>query len=761
MAVKFSNNAKTTLSSGITSSATSIAVVDASAWPTLGSGDHTLCTLAEAGDADALEIVKVTAISGNTLTVVRAQEGTTARSFSTADKAELRITAGIIEEAFSYAETDTLDAVTGRGATTTNAVTVGNLTSTGIDDNATSTAITIDSSQDATFAGNIGLTGTVDGRDVATDGTKLDGIESGATADQTNAEIRAAVEAATDSNVFTDADHTKLDGIEASADVTDTANVTNAGALMDSEVTNLAQVKAFNSSDYATAAQGTTANSALQNVVEDATPQLGGDLNLNSHDITGTGDISITGSIDLSGDVTSTNANLLAGNGNGLRFWDTGSYSVYMSATSDASFGGSITGAAASDYNMYFRMSGGTNRGFAFKSGTNVVAQIDGAGVLKANKILQSCTAGILGESSNAWPLEVLQPTVNADAMMTFHVASDYAVNFGLDGSTNKLSVGGYSLGANMYEIYHAGNPQTNITGNAATATTAAACSGNAASATTLGSYAPSTSATANTVAVRQANGYLFAQYYNSTGTFSTSPAASGMGVFTGTNGSDNYGRSYSAFAAGTLLGQAQQSLTASNYGHGVFGVYSPARYQHVWSMGAAYKTSADGTSAGNMYGVTWTHTNVGTGTNQAINGLSHQLQGRAGGNLWWALGAGIWTVGNVTAYSDISVKTNLERIPNALDKVMQINGYTYDRTDFVPDDVTGEMPETRQAGVVAQEVEKILPEVVSGEEGNKAVAYGNMVSLLIEAIKEQQGQIEELKAKIGELKGLKNATSD
>ena len=102
-----------------------------------------------------------------------------------------------------------------------------------------------------------------DGRDVSADGSKLDGIESGATGDQTNAEIRAAVEAATDSNVFTDADHTKLNGIEASADVTDATNVTAAGALMDSEVTNLAQVKAFDSSDYATAAQGTTADNAL------------------------------------------------------------------------------------------------------------------------------------------------------------------------------------------------------------------------------------------------------------------------------------------------------------------------------------------------------------------------------------------------------------------------------------------------------------------------------------------------------------------
>ena len=74
-----------------------------------------------------------------------------------------------------------------------------------------------------TINGNITVSGTVDGRDLQTDGTKLNGIEANATADQTNAEIRAAVEAATDSNVFTDADHTKLNGIEASA----TADQTN------------------------------------------------------------------------------------------------------------------------------------------------------------------------------------------------------------------------------------------------------------------------------------------------------------------------------------------------------------------------------------------------------------------------------------------------------------------------------------------------------------------------------------------------------
>ena len=106
------------------------------------------------------------------------------------------------------------------------------------------------------------------------DKTKLDGIETGATADQTDEEIQDivgamltgntetgitvtyqdtdgtidfAVASQTDEN-FTTADHSKLDGIEASADVTDTANVTSAGALMDSELASIADVKALDQS---------------------------------------------------------------------------------------------------------------------------------------------------------------------------------------------------------------------------------------------------------------------------------------------------------------------------------------------------------------------------------------------------------------------------------------------------------------------------------------------------------------------------------
>ena len=93
---------------------------------------------------------------------------------------------------------------------------------------------------------------------------------------------------------------------------------------------------------------------------------------------------------------------------------------------------------------------------------------------------------------------------------------------------------------------------------------------------------------------------------------------------------------------------------------------------------------------------------------------------------------------GTVTANSDEKLKENVITIENALDKVLSLRGVEYDRID------SGE----HQIGVIAQEVEKIIPEVVYGDE-IKSVAYGNLIGLLIEAIKEQQKEIDELKKTI------------
>ena len=101
---------------------------------------------------------------------------------------------------------------------------------------------------------------------------------------------------------------------------------------------------------------------------------------------------------------------------------------------------------------------------------------------------------------------------------------------------------------------------------------------------------------------------------------------------------------------------------------------------------------------------------------------------------------------GNVTAYSDITLKKNIELIPNALDKVLSLRGVTYNRIDIED--------EPRHSGVIAQEVEEVLPEVVmTDEDGIKSVAYGNMVGLLIEAIKDQQNQINKLKEELEDFK--------
>jgi hypothetical protein len=190
----------------------------------------------------------------------------------------------------------------------------------------------------------------------------------------------------------------------------------------------------------------------------------------------------------------------------------------------------------------------------------------------------------------------------------------------------------------------------------------------------------------------------------------------------------------------------------------GVYGSYDSNKTNHIWSMGTAYKSSATGVNFGNLYGLAYKHTNNATGGALASG---HQMVWCQNGGPTSAMGSNVWTSGDVIAYSDARVKDNLEVIPNAIDKVKQLNGYTYDRTDKQPatpeeeGTIYAHNPKNRYVGVIAQEVLAVLPEAVSGgpnsnegsEDDHYSVAYGNLVALLIEAIKEQQVQIDELKA--------------
>ena len=288
MGVKFSNNAASTLAAGISSSATSFQVASASSFPTISGSNYMYLTIGS-------EVVKVTATSGVTFTC-----DSTSSSHSAGDNVELRVTAELLND---FAEDTEALALTG-GQMSGNITMAGSQTVDGRDLSADGTKLDAIESSATADQSNSEIRAAIEAAsdsNVFTDAdhTKLNAIEASATADQTDAEIRAAVEAASDSNVFTDADHSKLNAVEASADVTDATNVTAAGALMDSEVTNLAAVKSFAASDYATAAQGTLATNAL--------PKAGG---------------TITGNIDL-GD----NNKLLIGAGNDLEIYHDGTNS--------------------------------------------------------------------------------------------------------------------------------------------------------------------------------------------------------------------------------------------------------------------------------------------------------------------------------------------------------------------------------------------------------------------------------------------------
>jgi hypothetical protein len=110
---------------------------------------------------------------------------------------------------------------------------------------------------------------------------------------------------------------------------------------------------------------------------------------------------------------------------------------------------------------------------------------------------------------------------------------------------------------------------------------------------------------------------------------------------------------------------------------------------------------------------------------------------------------------GTVTMQSDRRSKKNIETITDALERVLSMRGVFYER---ILENETTESK--RECGVIAQEIQEVLPEVVhegSGEDPRLSVSYGNIVGILIEAIKEQQKQIEDLKTSIDELKSQLN----
>jgi hypothetical protein len=118
-----------------------------------------------------------------------------------------------------------------------------------------------------------------------------------------------------------------------------------------------------------------------------------------------------------------------------------------------------------------------------------------------------------------------------------------------------------------------------------------------------------------------------------------------------------------------------------------------------------------------------------------------YALYDQTGGfNRWYTDNSGNFVAsGNIIAYSDVRLKINIKPIENALDTIVKLQGVKYNRKS----------DNTEQIGLIAQEVQKILPEVIlEDQDGMLGVAYGNIVALLIESVKDLKKEVDFLKQK-------------
>ena len=671
------------------------------------------------------------------------------------------------------------------------------------------------------LTGAVTTNSTFDGRDVSVDGTKLDGIETGATADQTGAQIKTAYEAQanaftdaqftklsgiessatadqtaaqiktayesnTNTQAFTDADHTKLDGIEASADVTDTNNVvasltagsgislsasgviasTSSYSLPVATNTVLGGVKLFSNTDQSVAANSVSTTASRTYGVQ-----------LNSADQTVV-------------NVPWVNTTYTVGDG--------GLSQINFTSADHDKLNGIATGAtntAAPFYTSAIAVGAGglTQQNFT----TTLKTKLDGIATGANNYTIPSTVAyntanfnntqriRFSANGTNNWDtiatssgsqgsLEVFNTGAGNDAFMAFHAGSDYAGYFGLDADSNDLAWGGWSVGAVKHKMFHAGN-STQFTSTMNTKLSGIATGANNYSFP----YTISTTSTANAVARRDGSGdikaRLFRSEYDSTNAtcnyFMTqvdtasnnymrpSTPAQVRASLNVANGATNTSAPYytSAIAVGAG-GLTQQNFTTT-LKNKLDGIAASANNYVRPSTRTTYLATAGNDNGFGFWGGVGSYA-IQMGNNQANHGtvtdysMHHNMGATAGRGFTFgnsrtavtcsinALTGAILSSNNITAYSDIRVKDNIEVIPNALDKVSQLSGYTFTRTDV-------EDKEQKYTGVIAQEVLKVLPEAVqlgATEEDTMSVAYGNMVGLMIEAIKELKSEIETLK---------------
>ena len=398
---------------------------------------------------------------------------------------------------------------------------------------------------------------------------------------------------------------------------------------------------------------------------------------------------------------------------------------------------------------------GATIEGRVFGSGAIYANTIAGAVVLVSSSTCLSSTTGTL--------------VVNNGVGVTGNVWADGVYSNGVVRGTTLVS--NVSTGTAPF-IVTSTTPVANLNvgGNAAglSATLAIASGGTNSTATPTAGGAGYGTGTAHAYTAAGTAGQVFTSAGAGAPSWATpSPGTTISGGTTGltpasaTSGTVTLGGTLVASNGGTGVA----TLTGLVYGNGTAAMSAATAAQVVGVIGATAVTNATNSTACSGLAASATLCNGNYNTTNAQNNGTDGWWRSTGSAGWYStsFGVGIYATettnvrtynganfiaaGNVTAYSDIRLKENVKTIPNALEKVQAIRGVTFTRNDM-------EDTEKVHTGVIAQEVLAVFPEAVmlAREDDFYTVAYGNMVGLLIEAIKEQQSIITNLSNRLDAL---------
>ena len=578
-----------------------------------------------------------------------------------------------------------------------------------------------DSSGNISVSGNIAVSGTVDGRDVATDGTKLDGIESNATADQTDAQIKTAYENNSDTNAFTDALQTKLNGIETGATADQTKSDIDALNINADQVDGLeaSQFVRSDASDSMTGGTYTFDGSDDQKII------FSGSSNPYIRFKEGTTDKAYIQWHSSSGTLFLRNQE----DGSGIRLHDafeftpdgTNFYSIWHSnndGSGSSLDADTVDGVHANKFFTSYNNAGTTgwedsNRNFRVNSGGNAVglAMHESDGTFGFQLYGDGTSYGFLGSNWGSWDIKK-QPDQNL-----------------------QIRVGGTDRG-----VYHEGN-----LGNGA-------------------QYVDTATGNYGTVKVDDDRSITWAGYAIRDDWVFMSNGADTCGIY---NDTDNeWGIIVRRGAEVELMHNDVVKLETASDGITVTGNVDVSGQVEIGSE-VILKESSDRadlleiTSSTSGWAGIQIRNSSGDGrwsfmTDGSYSGIYDDENGdwsqrwyeNGGVYLYYNNGlklettnTGVTITGTIiatqfSATSDLAKKENLEVVDDALSKIQNLTGYTYDMKE----------DGSRKAGLIAQDVEKVLPEAVDGDEGEKVLDYNATIALLVNAIKEQQLQIEELK---------------